>query len=310
MSLYQDIRPTKLDNIIGNESTVKSLNKILKSKSKPHTFLFHGERGTGKTTCARILVKELGCADIDCIELNGADNRGIDDARSVISIANTSPMGGKCRVIIWDEAHKMTNECQNALLKVLEDTSESTYFILCSTEPDKLLKTVRSRCTQYKFELLNEEDMIILIGNTLKELEKDIDDTIFFGIIDYSNGSPREALVLLEQVLTLDKSEEQISLIKKSLIEHDIIEMCRILLKGGSWKSIIQIYKGIKDIDVEVARRVILGYMKTVLLNENERDSNKQEIANNIIRIFSKNTFDSGEAGLVGLLYNAFKEQI
>jgi len=303
MSLYQNMRPKSLDILIGNKSTVKSLKQVFKSKDRPHAYLFCGERGTGKTTTARILVKELGCAEIDCMELNGADNRGIDDAREIIAIANVAPIGGKCRVIIYDEAHKLTNEAQNALLKVLEDTPETTYFILCSTDPEKLLKTIRSRCSTYRFELLTSEQMTELLENVLTELEKDLDDNIFYGIIDCANGSPRDSLVLLEQILTLEDPKEQKILLKKSLIEHDTVEMSRLLLKGGSWKSIVEIYKGIKDVDSEVIRRSILGYMKTIMLNE--RDLDKIEIACQIINALSKNTYDSGEPHLIAMLYEA-----
>jgi len=304
MSLYQKIRPKSLNYLIGNESTIKSLKKVLKSPDRPHTYLFCGEQGTGKTTTARIMAKDLGCSNIDCLELNGSDNRGIDDAREAISIANTAPMGGKCRVIIYDEAHKLTNEAQNALLKVLEDTPESTYFILCSTDPDKLLKTVRSRCSTYRFELLNEDQMSELLSTALETLEKEIeDDNVFFGIIDSAGGSPRNALVILEQLLSVNKPEEQKALLKKLLVEHDVIEICRLLVRGGSWKSIAEIYKGIKDVDAEIIRRTILGYMKQVMLNE--KDTDRVSIASDIIHALSKNTFDSGEPHLVAMLYDA-----
>lgn len=301
MGLYNEIRPNKLNELLGNKSTIKSLKSILKSDNRPHTFLFCGERGTGKTTTARIMINELGCSNLDTLELNGSDNRGIDDAREVISIANTAPMGGKSRVIIYDEAHKLTNEAQNALLKILEDTPDTTYFILCSTDPDKLLKTVRSRCTMYKFELLNDNDMQELIERTLEKLNIELNDEIFLGIIDCANGSPRDALVLLEQIISVTDVKEQKSLLKKSLIEHDSIEICRLLMKGGSWKEISLVYKGIKDNDSENMRRLILGYMKTVLLSANNEKNMAR--ASEVINLMKDDLFASGESELINNLY-------
>lgn len=203
--------------------------------------------------------------------------------------------------------HKMTGEAQNALLKVLEDTPKTTYFILCSTNPEKLLKTVRSRCTTFNFELLNEKIMQEFLETVLSYLDKDLDDKVFFGLIDCADGSPRDALVMLEQVVLLDTKEEQITLLKKTQVEHETIEICRILLKGGSWKSVVEIYKGIQDTEAETIRRTILGYMKTVLLSE--QDEERQDMAYNVIRIFEKNVFDSGEAGVVSMLYESSKRR-
>ncbi len=217
MSLYQDLRPTSLNDLIGNKSLVKSLKKIISQSGaeRPHTFLFTGERGTGKTTTARIIANELGSDGINTEELNGSDNRCIDDMRRVIQIANIAPMGGKCRVFILDEIHKLTGDAMNCLLKVLEDVPKSTYFILCSTDPDKIIKTIRSRCITYRFELLNDAEMEILLESVLVKIDKIIPDSVFFEILDCADGSPRQALVLLEQVLSLEDEEEQLNLLKK-----------------------------------------------------------------------------------------------
>ena len=302
MSLYQDLRPKDFNSMIGNKSTIKSLKKIISQPpiERPHTFLFTGERGTGKTTSARILSKEFGAGDIDVEELNGSDNRGIDDMRRVIQIANIAPMGGKCRVFILDEIHKLTGDAMNCLLKVLEDVPKSTYFILCSTDPDKIIKTIRSRCITYRFELLNEKEMELLLDIILKKIVKDIPDSVFFGIVNCADGSPRQALVLLEQVLSLEDENEQLNLLKKSQIEHSIVEIGRLILRESSWKNIVEIYKGISDNEPEIIRRCLLGYFKSVLLNSNDKSFKVCDI----IRILEKNTFDGGEAQLLRMLFD------
>jgi DNA polymerase III gamma/tau subunit len=279
---------------------VKSLKNIIKSspKDRPHSFLLTGERGTGKTTTARILAREFGCSPIDYEELNGSDNRGIDDVRRIIDNAQVSPMGGTCRVFVWDECHQITKDGQNALLKIIEDTPITSYFILCSTEPSKILKTIKSRCTFYQFELLADEEMAELVDSALKKIGQDIHDDVFDGIVHCSDGSPREALVLLEQVLTLNDKDAQLSVLKKATTEREVIDICRILIKGGKWSDISEVYKGLVDPDSETVRRAILGYMKTVLLGG-------QGIAAEYIALFERSTFDSGSAGLVRMLYDA-----
>lgn len=299
MSLYSTLRPKSFDEIVGNSATVESLKNIVKMKPslRPHTFLFTGTRGTGKTTSARILVKEFGCASIDLMELNGADNRGIDDARRVINVAHVSPMGGDCRIFIYDEYHKATGDNMNALLKIIEDVPKSTYFIFCSTEPDKILKTIKNRCTIYRFELLSERDMEELITTILDKLDKSIPDNVYWKIIDASEGCPRQAIVLLEQVLTVESEQSQLDILKKAQIEHEVVDLCRILLKGGNWKQVVTIYKGLPDVEPEQVRRAINGYMKNVLLN------NGSPRAAVIISYLEDNLFNSGEAGLVKSLF-------
>src|SRR3989304_2450876 len=142
-------RPKDLSDIIGNRSIVTSLESILQSKDRPHAFLFTGKQGCGKTTLARILCKRLECSDHDLIEINISNNRGIDTARDIIQFAYVKPLDGRSRVYLLDEVHKSTNDFQNAILKVMEEPPEHLYFILCTTEPQKLLKTVISRCTEY-----------------------------------------------------------------------------------------------------------------------------------------------------------------
>jgi len=300
MSLYQKLRPGNLDDLFGNEAIVKSLKAIIKQspENRPHTFLLSGQRGTGKTTTARILAKEFGCAPIDCEELNGSDNRGIDDVRRLIDIAQVTPMGGKCRVFIYDEAHQITRDAQNALLKIIEDTPKTSYFILCSTEPNKILRTIRSRCTKYEFSLLSDDEMEELISFALKAEGQDIHDDVYFGIIECAEGCPREALVLLEQCLTMQSKNDMMKVLKKATVEREVIELCRTLMKGGRWWEISKIYQGLKNPEPENIRRAILGYMKTALLKGNTD-------AANIIETFEKSTYDSGEAGLVRMLYDA-----
>jgi DNA polymerase III gamma/tau subunit len=302
MSLYNDFRPASLDEIFGNEATVKSLSKFITMSpdKRPHTYMFTGPSGCGKTTLARILANEYGCSNMDLIELNAANTRGIEAMREVVDQSHLAPMDGKARVVILDESHQLTTPAQQALLKVLEDTPRYAYYIFCTTDPQRIIPTIRNRCTTFQVNTLSPQEIGDLVDGILKVLETTISDNIWEKLIATTDGSPRKALVLLEQLISLDNEEEQEKIIYRSQTETETIELCRALLRGCDWNTVIEIYKGINDKEPEKIRRAILGYMKSVALNSNTDTAMKSV---GIIAVFENSTFDSGEAGLIRMLY-------
>jgi len=305
MSLYQDVRPQTFDEVFGNKAIVQALKKMVKMspEKRPHAYLFHGKSGTGKTTLARIFAREIGCSGVDLHELNGSDHRGIDDARRVIEQSASCPIASDSRVFIWDECHKMTADAQNAILKIIEDSPPHAYFIFCSTEPEKILKTIRNRCICLQTESLSDSDMTALLDKVLDDIERDVEDEVFESIIITAEGSPRQALTLLELVLSIDASdtESKLSVIERARAEYQVIDLCRILIKGGqTWKKVVECYKGI-DAEPEQIRRAILGYCKAILLgNSNMRTMNRAAL---LISYLEGNTFDLGEPKLVKDLF-------
>src|SRR5437773_2031788 len=127
--LYKKHRPRKFADVVGQPRAVAALESMVAAGEVPHSVLFAGPSGTGKTTLARILARELGCGK-NFKEINAAESRGIDSIREVQSVMGLAPMGGKCRVWLWDEAHRLTPDSQSALLKTLEDTPSHVYFML------------------------------------------------------------------------------------------------------------------------------------------------------------------------------------
>lgn len=299
MSFNIDYRPKTFDEVVGNAETIESLQAVLNQKSRPHVYLFSGPSGCGKTTLGRIVATEIGCHEHDLIEINSSNNRGIDTARDIISQMHYRPLHGPVKVYILDEVHQTTKDFQNALLKALEDTPGHVYFILCTTEPEKLIATIRNRATAFAVEKLGEKKIIRLLNGICKTEGKEIDREILSEISERSEGSPRQAVIMLQQIIGLDDSEAM----KKAIIsfkteERTIQELCRALLDGKSWKVVSPIIKAIED-DPEKVRRAVLGYMGAVLL------SSGQERAAMIIECFADNYFNTGKAGLIFSCFQA-----
>lgn len=304
MSLYNRLRPKKLKQVVGNKAIKEALRAIIKQdpKKRPHTFLFSGPSGCGKTTLAKILAKEFGCDDLNIVEVNAANTRGIDYIRDVVDDSYAvSLIGSGVKTLIFDESHQLTTAAQQCLLKVVEDFPSHAYYIFCTTDPQKLIPTIRNRCTSFQVNTLTDSEMMDLIGSTLETLNASVSDKVTQAIIESAEGSPRQAMVSLEQVLTLSNESSQLKLIRESTIKADVIDLCRALLKGSTWTVISGMYKALPDKDAESIRRAILGYMKTVTLN----DVKKAGYSASLISVFEQNTYDSGEATLVRMLYEA-----
>ncbi|HUW91252.1 MAG TPA: AAA family ATPase [Candidatus Nanopelagicaceae bacterium] len=299
MSLYNKYRPKDLSEIKGNIDTVTTLQSMLSDiDSCPHSFLLHGATGCGKTTIGRIIAKELGCVGSDFKEVDSADFRGIDTIREVRKNSNFMAMEGTNRVWLIDECHKLTNDAQNALLKILEDPPKHVYFILCTTDPQKLLATIKGRCSQFQVNPLEESQMFSLLrGIARKEGEK-LDKEILNQIIETSQGHPRNAIVILEQVLNADE-DQRLEISKRAeATQNQIIDLCRVLIKGGSWTEIKVILAGLKTEQPESIRRVVLGYCQAILLkSQNDR-------AAMIIEEFWDPTYDIGFPYIVYACYS------
>ena len=303
MSLYHKYRPKTLEELSGNKQTITTLNKMLSDSEKtPHTYLLTGPTGCGKTTIARIIATRLNSTGSDFREINSADFRGIETVRDIIKQIRYQPLESACRVWLIDECHKMTGDAQNAMLKILEDTPNHVYFILCTTEPHKLIATIKNRCSVFTVEPLSDLQMRNLLKKIAKAENEIIKAKVLDQIILDSLGHARQAIQILEQVLAVEP-ELRLKVAKKSAEEQSqSIELCRALMKGGiPWKSVSNILKGIKEQDPENTRRHVLGYAQSVLLNGD------QERAGLILEEFIEPFYTSGFPGLVLACYMVVK---
>ena len=203
VALYRKYRPQKFEEVVGQEQAVELLTNAIKQNKIAHAYLFCGGRGTGKTTVARIVAREIGCNDEDIIEIDAASNRGIDEIRELREAVRTAPFSSPYKVYIIDEAHMLTKEAANALLKTLEEPPSHVIFILATTDPEKLPQTILSRCQKVIFK---NPDIETLAQRILYIVEQEGEPTISEDaarrIAQHGRGSYRDALGILEQVRT------------------------------------------------------------------------------------------------------------
>ena len=200
-ALYRKYRPDNLKKLVGQPDAVSLIEKQIKSNNLSHAYLFSGPRGVGKTSLARIIATTLGCDPVfDITEIDAASHNKVDDIRELndsINFIASSP--GKKRVFILDEVHMLSNAASNAFLKTLEEPPEHVIFILATTEPERVLETIKSRTTHIAFKRIGNDKII----NTLSEIGKNekikINDDVLSYIANQSDGSLRDAINLFEQ---------------------------------------------------------------------------------------------------------------
>lgn len=299
-SFYQKYRPDSFEDLVGNEAAINAFKKSLTKKNHSHAFILSGPPGTGKTTIARIAANMLGASGMDIREINTSSARGIDTAREIIQQIRMMPSNGDSIVYILDECHKFTNDMQNALLKPLEDCPEHVYFFLCTTESNKLIKAIKSRCTEIKTTPLDDEQIAQVLKRVIKLEKIDIEKDIITEIAERSEGSSRNALVMLEQIANAE-TKKDIKIIldsKGSEDDPDTILLCRALLDTRSdWGSIAKILKQLKEAgkldDSESIRYMVLGYANAVLLN-----GRMNQRAALMLEAFSEPTYNTGKFGI------------
>lgn len=317
LALYRKYRSKNFDELVGQEAIKQTLENSLKIQKISHAYLFSGPRGTGKTSVARLFAKALNCekgngeicnecsnccainegSHPDVIEIDAASNSGVDEVRELIEKVKYAPIQGKYKVYIIDEVHMMTNSAFNALLKTLEEPPSYVVFILCTTEPYKLLPTILSRCQRYEFKKITDAELRKLITHVLKEEGVSATNDAINLIVELANGGARDSLSLLDQVISYAGS---------NIEEEDVIKMfglvssqdkIRLLenIKEGNTLKVLKTYDEfiIRNIDLSRLVNELLTLLKDSLVYLKTRDkslitSSKEEDAKEIMLKFDE----------------------
>lgn len=268
LPFFRKYRPQAFCDLVGQESLVKALSNAIELNRFANAYLFCGPRGTGKTSSARIMAKSLNCVNgptvspcqkcpsciditntsgLDVIEIDAATNRGIDDAKELISQVQYAPINGKYKIFIIDEVHMLSKEAFNALLKTFEEPPKNVIFILATTEPHKVIETIVSRCQRFDFRRITVDDIVCKLKE-ISNLEKiKITNDALLTIAKNVSGGLRDSLALLDQVGILGAKEEITSEMIENLIGKITFdpqfELTEIILQGDIENSLLAIEK-------------------------------------------------------------------
>ena len=272
MDYHVKYRPKKLAEVVGQNSVIQSLEQAL-AKGLNHAYLFMGPSGTGKTTLARILANELGCSSNDIIEVDAATYTSVQNVRELTKQLMYKSFNGDKRVVILDEAHRLSSQAWEALLKNIEEPSPDLYWFFCTTEAGKVPKTIKTRCVQYSLDPVRIKDLETLLKGVSESESLGIEDEVLEIIAAESGGSPRQALTNLALVNTEMDAASVRRLLKSAGSDDAVIELCRTIASGrASWANVLKILNKIKSsgVEAESVRIIITNYLTSVALNSKD----------------------------------------
>lgn len=299
-AIYRKYRPDTFDKVYGQKHITDILKNQIETKNISHAYIFSGSRGTGKTSCAKIFARAINCLNLqdgnpcnkcencmssleestlDIVEMDAASNRRIDDIRELRDKVIYPPTKLKYKVYIIDEAHMITNEGFNALLKIMEEPPKHLVFILATTEIDKIPQTILSRCQRYEFKMINAKDISDNIKYILNDLNRKMDDDAIELIANKADGAMRDALSILDQVLSIEKeniTKQDINDILGIVDNTGIFKLVNSIIKKDATEVLDNLYTISHNKPVENVMGELLNHFRNLLLSKNGLDNIRQ----------------------------------
>lgn len=264
-TLHTKYRPATLDEVVGQEHIKDGLSAQLAAGTQ-QTFLFEGPSGTGKTTLARICASQLGCTEVT--EIDAATHTGVDAMREISSRANFMSLDGGGKAFIVDECHRLSKQAWESLLKDIEEPPKGVYWFFCTTEPAKILKTIRTRVVAHTLRDVSYKPLLRLVASIAEAEGLDVPEDVLDVCADEAGGSPRQAIVNLTSTAhakTADAAREALS---RAAVAPEAFDLAKLLVKPGyDFAAAMKLVKAIKDTPPESIRHVVRAYMTTVVLN-------------------------------------------
>ena len=312
--LYRKYRPQKFSEVVGQEHVTTTLLNAVKSEKISHAYLFSGPKGCGKTTVARLLAKAVNCERddgpepcnkcdsckeimenraIDIIEIDAASHRGIDEVRELREGVRFGPSKSKYKVFILDEAHQLTSGAANALLKMLEEAPSHAIFILATTEPQKMIPTIISRCQRFDFRKITVPEITERLKKIVKKEEVSVEKGVLAIIASASGGSLRDAESILSQIISFVPVN---STVKKEdikgllgIIEREVIgDFVDFLLKDEATNALEILEKSlIQGVGPEAFYDNIIYYLREMMIlkiiSEREGEKGSKSLMNSLL---------------------------
>lgn len=294
--LHRKYRPAEFDEMRGQDAAVNMLLDYEDKGNWPHSYLFVGGAGCGKTTTARIIARKVGAAESDITEVDAAMVSSVDQMRALLNGTRYKGFTGAAKkVYIVDEVHRLSKAAAEALLKTLEEPPAHVYFVLCTTEMDKVLKTIRSRCLTVNFKEVGMDDLQDLLEEVTDKEGIELPKGALRLIAKAAEGSPRMALTSMAKCRNCEDIEEVRELLELPGESSDVIELSRMMVSrnGFTWKKVVTLLKNCEDMPAESIRLQVVGYVQKALLNTETEEKAMPLLA--ILDAFSKPMLSTSE---------------
>jgi DNA polymerase III subunit gamma/tau len=268
--LITKYRPADFDEVYGHEAHLATLQRAIAGKTTPHSFLFTGPSGLGKTTLARIIAKYLKC---DVLEIDAASNSGIDAMRELVDMGQHMSLTKEGRrMFIIDECHALSKPAWQALLKILEEPPAHLFFALCTTELNKIPETIVLRCFHTALRPLapsEMEDLLIAIADAEGWT---VENDVLAAVVEAATGQPRKGLSILQQVHDVGSKEEVRRIISLMAPGDPLFDLCQLLIQGKPWVEVQKALVRVEDGAFDQASVMVAGYLTSCILKaKNEK---------------------------------------